>query len=96
MKLQVKHCDRLKGNIKVSGSKNASLALMACCLLTNEEIVLENFPNILDTKNMLKILKEIGVKSKYNVFKKTLKCIWKTRIWNRKKWRVYKIQNIGY
>ena len=73
VKLQVKYCDRLKGNIKVSGSKNASLALMACCLLTNEEIVLENFPNILDTKNMLKILKEIGVKSKYNVFKKTLK-----------------------
>ena len=44
VKLQVKHCDRLKGNIKVSGSKNASLALMACCLLTNEEIELENFP----------------------------------------------------
>lgn len=72
MKLQVKYCEKLKGSIKVSGSKNASLALMACCLLTNEEIELRNFPSILDTRNMLKILQDIGVKVKYNFLKHTL------------------------
>ena len=37
---------RLEGEVKISGSKNAALPLMACSMLTDDVIVLNNIPNI--------------------------------------------------
>ena len=60
MKLQIDNTDKIIGTINISGSKNASLPMLAVSILTNEEIILHNVPNILDIQNLLKILDKIG------------------------------------
>ena len=51
---------RLKGSVTVSGSKNEALPALAASLLTEEEVVLHNVPNILDTRIMGNILQHLG------------------------------------
>lgn len=52
----------LKGNIKVAGNKNAVLPMMAASLLTDQESVLENVPQIRDVQVMAEILQQLGAK----------------------------------
>ena len=51
---------RLSGEITASGNKNAVLPMLAACLLTDEEVVLENVPGIRDVDSMLDILAYLG------------------------------------
>lgn len=51
---------KLEGEICVHGSKNAALPILAACLLTEKEIVLENCPLIADVRQTLEILRELG------------------------------------
>ncbi|MDP3732361.1 MAG: UDP-N-acetylglucosamine 1-carboxyvinyltransferase [Candidatus Omnitrophota bacterium] len=51
---------RLKGEVVVSGSKNAVLPILAATLLTDEPCVIKNVPNLRDTNTMLKILRSLG------------------------------------
>lgn len=51
----------LRGEIEISGAKNAALKLMAAALLTDEELVLSNVPNLADVKTMEKLLAQHGV-----------------------------------
>ncbi len=55
---------KLEGEVKVSGSKNASLPILAACVLNNGITKLYNVPNIEDTKVMIEILKYLGCKVK--------------------------------
>ena len=57
---------RLEGEIDISGSKNASLPIIAACLLNKGITKLYNVPNIHDVQIMLKILKVLGCKIKKN------------------------------
>lgn len=43
------------------GNKNAALPMLAACVLTDEVVRLENLPDILDVRNMVSILEDIGV-----------------------------------
>lgn len=52
----------LKGEIKVSGNKNAILPIMAATVLTSQKCILENVPQISDVTVMAKILEKIGAK----------------------------------
>lgn len=56
----------LEGEVFVSGSKNASLPILAASILNNGITKLYNVPNIHDTKVMLEILKYLGCKIKKN------------------------------
>lgn len=51
----------LHGQVRVSGAKNAGLALMAASILADGEVVLDNLPRIRDVEVMTEILNEIGV-----------------------------------
>ena len=51
----------LSGTLVPSGNKNAALPILAACLLTDEEVVLENVPDILDVHVMLALLDDLGV-----------------------------------
>lgn len=51
---------RLKGEVTVSGSKNAVLPILAATLLTDESCVIKNVPNLRDTNTMVKILRSLG------------------------------------
>ena len=50
----------LRGQVKVSGSKNSALPLFAASLLTEEETILENVPDLSDINFMAEILTELG------------------------------------
>ncbi len=52
----------LKGKIKASGNKNAALPCIAATLLTNDEVILKNIPEIEDVRVMFEVLKSLGVK----------------------------------
>lgn len=51
---------RLSGSIKVSGSKNSSLPILAATLLTREPCVVHGVPDLSDTHYMLQILMHLG------------------------------------
>jgi UDP-N-acetylglucosamine 1-carboxyvinyltransferase len=53
----------LKGKITPNGNKNAALPILAATILTDEEVILRNVPNIEDVNIMIKILGELGKKS---------------------------------
>jgi UDP-N-acetylglucosamine 1-carboxyvinyltransferase len=46
--------------VRISGSKNAALPILAATLLTDETCVLRNVPKLLDTSTMVKLLKSLG------------------------------------
>src|SRR5215471_7620397 len=52
---------RLKGDIQISGAKNAALPLMAASLLTDAPLTLTNVPNLADVMFMAEILRQLGV-----------------------------------
>ena len=54
---------RLRGEVAVSGAKNAALPLIAASLLTEEEVFLENVPQLGDVRTMLHLLIRMGVKA---------------------------------
>ncbi len=57
----------IKGQIKISGAKNAALPLMACGLLLNQgTLTLSSMPNLADTKFMCLLLKSLGIKADIN------------------------------
>src|SRR3954447_26551050 len=52
----------LSGEIVPAGNKNAALPILAACLLTDEELVVRNVPDIRDVRSMLGLLELLGVK----------------------------------
>ncbi len=52
---------RIGGAFRPLGNKNAALPMLAACVLTDEPVVLDNVPRILDVENMLKLLADLGV-----------------------------------
>lgn len=52
---------KLKGSITPQGAKNEALEVICASLLTKEEIIIENIPDILDVNNLILLLQDIGV-----------------------------------
>ena len=63
-KLEVFGANRLKGQIKISGSKNASLPILAATLLSKKKIYLKNLPKVKDIETMLVLLESLGARIK--------------------------------
>lgn len=64
MKYIIEGGNVLKGNLKISGNKNSVFPCVAAALLTNEEVVIENVPQIRDVEVLVEILINLGVKVK--------------------------------
>ena len=58
--------ERLRGTVRVNGSKNASLPLMAAALLTDNPVTLEGVPALADINNMRRLLTELGCQTTEN------------------------------
>lgn len=56
----IKGGKKIEGEVKISGSKNASLPIIAATILNGGKTTLYNVPNIHDTKMMFEILKKLG------------------------------------
>ena len=64
-KIIVKGGTKLKGEVEVSGAKNSALPLMAAALLSPDESVFENVPNLSDIMTMCKLLRSLGARVIY-------------------------------
>ena len=64
-KLEVIGSNKLKGNVKISGSKNSSLPILAATLLSNKKITLRNLPKVKDINTMINLLESLGSKTKF-------------------------------
>jgi len=63
-KIEVFGANKLKGIVKISGSKNASLPILAATLLTDKRVRLKNLPKVRDIETMIKLLQTLGSKVK--------------------------------
>ena len=59
-KLIVEGCHLLKGSVNISGSKNASLPILAASLLTDDPVRISRVPDVSDTNYMIQILSQLG------------------------------------
>ena len=61
-KLKIQGGKKLQGEVKVQGSKNEALQIISATLLTDQECVIHNVPDIVDVNNLLSILTLAGAK----------------------------------
>ena len=64
-KLVIEGGKKLSGSVLISGSKNASLPILASTLLTESDCIIKNVPNVSDIGYLLKILQEFGAKTDF-------------------------------
>ncbi|HYE52736.1 MAG TPA: UDP-N-acetylglucosamine 1-carboxyvinyltransferase [Azospirillaceae bacterium] len=65
-RLRIRGGNTLKGEIRISGAKNAALPLLAACLLTDETLALANLPHLADITTMANLLAQHGVDIRLN------------------------------
>jgi UDP-N-acetylglucosamine 1-carboxyvinyltransferase len=58
--LKIKSTESLRGTIKISGAKNASLPLIAMTILAKNNVVIKNLPHVADIRTLLKLLSNLG------------------------------------
>ena len=61
-KLIIKGGCKISGSVNVHGSKNAALPIIVSSLLSEKTLKLTNVPNVVDVLNLIKLLKNNGVK----------------------------------
>ncbi|OGC05905.1 UDP-N-acetylglucosamine 1-carboxyvinyltransferase [candidate division WOR-1 bacterium RIFOXYA2_FULL_36_21] len=58
--------NKLKGDVLVSGAKNAALPILAATILTKGECIITNVPNLLDIQTMIRVLRSLGIRAEYS------------------------------
>ena len=66
---------KIKGKVFISGSKNASLPILAATLLFDKPVIIKNLPRVRDINTMLNLLKSLGSKIILSKDRKTAKII---------------------
>lgn len=52
----------LAGEVYISGAKNAALGILAAAIMTDEDVVIDNLPDVRDINVLLEAIAEIGAK----------------------------------
>jgi len=66
-KYLVKKSEPLKGEIEISGSKNAVLPIMAAALLSEETCIIQDTPALKDVEIMCRLIESLGAEVKYDI-----------------------------
>ena len=69
-KLEIKGGRKISGTITISGSKNATLPILAATILTNKKVIIKNIPVVKDVITMVELLRTIGSSIKFDKKKK--------------------------
>ena len=72
-KFIVKGPCKVKGEISISGSKNAALPILASTILFEKEVIIKNLPRVKDIDTMINLLKSLGSEIKFSKDKKIVK-----------------------
>ncbi|GAB3773197.1 UDP-N-acetylglucosamine 1-carboxyvinyltransferase [Ramlibacter monticola] len=65
-KLLIRGGRPLRGEIRISGAKNAALPELCAALLTDEPVTLQNIPRLQDVATMLKLIRNMGAKAEFS------------------------------
>ena len=65
-RLEIKGGKKISGVIKISGSKNATLPILASTILTNKKVIIKNIPIVRDVETMANLLSTLGSSVKIN------------------------------
>ena len=79
-KLEIIGRKKLSGTISISGSKNATLPILAATILTNKKILIKNIPIVRDVETMVALLNTIGSTVKLNKKKKIIEILNKKQL----------------
>ena len=82
-KFSIEGPSRIRGEVKISGSKNSSLPILAATLLFNQPVVLKNLPKVRDINTMINLLRSLGSKITLSKDRRV------ARIHNKKKLRTF-------
>ena len=63
-KLEITGGKKISGSVTISGSKNATLPILAATILTNKKITITNVPIVRDVETMVRLLDSLGSKIK--------------------------------
>ena len=74
-KLEITGGKKISGTIIISGSKNATLPILASTILTNKKVIIKNIPIVKDVKTMTELLKTIGSIVKFDQIKKRIQIL---------------------
>lgn len=74
-KLEITGGNKISGTIIISGSKNATLPILASTILTNKKVVISNVPLVKDVETMVNLLSTIGSTVKFNKNKKKIEIL---------------------
>ena len=66
LKLLVKGAKPLRGEVMVSGAKNAPLPILAATIMVPGRSVIRNIPNLLDVVTIIRVLRALGIKAEYS------------------------------
>ncbi len=58
----IKGGNPLAGEVEIGGAKNAALAILAASIMTNENVLVENLPDVRDVNVLLNAMTQIGAK----------------------------------
>ena len=72
-KFLIKGPSKIKGEVFIDGSKNASLPILASTILFDKPVTIKNLPRVRDIDTMLNLLKSLGSKIQFFNNKKTVK-----------------------
>jgi UDP-N-acetylglucosamine 1-carboxyvinyltransferase len=65
-KILIKGRNKLEGEVRVSGSKNSALAILAATILLPGKTIIRNVPNLLDVTTIIRVLRALGMRAEYS------------------------------
>jgi len=79
-KFSIEGPSRIKGEVKISGSKNSSLPILAATILFNKPVILKNLPRVKDIDTMINLLRSLGSRIILSKDKRIAKIYNKTKL----------------
>lgn len=63
--LEITGCEPLRGQVSISGAKNAALPLIVSSILAKNEVQIDNVPNVADIRTLFALLENLGAKYEF-------------------------------
>ncbi|MDD4178762.1 MAG: UDP-N-acetylglucosamine 1-carboxyvinyltransferase [Candidatus Margulisbacteria bacterium] len=79
-KFLIKGNRALKGEIQISGAKNAALPILAAAIMLPGRSVIRNVPNLLDVTTIIRVLRALGLKAEYSQSKPNTVNVWNYQV----------------
>ena len=94
-RLEINGGRKISGTIEISGSKNATLPILASTILSNKKILLSNVPIVKDVETMVELLSTIGSNIKFDKKRKKISIYNKRKLTTFASYRLLKTMRAG-